>query len=181
MVHFSTACCSESSSYTRIGGLIQAKMLMFGDNCATKSATGIWLGLRKSTAQGGVPYLWHLWKNRYMKEQVIRTIVDIPASLFRKLKEQAAAQGRSVRKLILLGVRVTLIEGKRPRIKRSSFPSSPQMGQKSICPTNRSMNTLNFLDADGSAVGSTYSLRNGAGVPGEVARREVLFSADSRS
>ncbi len=110
-----------------------------------------------------------------MKEQVIRTIVDIPASLFRKLKEQAAAQGRSVRELILLGVRVTLIEGKRP------FPSSPQMGQKSICPTNRSMNTLNFLDADGSAVGSTYSLRNGAGVPGGVARREVLFSADSRS
>ncbi len=60
-----------------------------------------------------------------MKEQVIRTIVDIPASLFRKLKEQAAAQGRSVRELILLGVRVTLIEGKRP------FPSSPQMGQES--------------------------------------------------
>src|SRR6266550_3107841 len=42
-------------------------MLMFGDNCATKSATGIWLGLRKSTAQGGVPYLWHLSKNRYMQ------------------------------------------------------------------------------------------------------------------
>ena len=157
MVHFSTACCSESSSYTRIGGPYSR------------------LGLRKSTAQGGVPYLWPLRKNRYMKEQIIRTIIDIPASLFRKLKEQAAAQGRSVRELILLGVRVTLIEGKRP------FPSSPQMGQKSICPANRSMNTLNFLAADGSAVGSTYSLRNGAGVPGEVARREVLFSADSRS
>ena len=36
-----------------------------------------------------------------MKEQVIRTTVDIPASLYRKLKEQAAAQGRSIRELIL--------------------------------------------------------------------------------
>ena len=67
-----------------------------------------------------------------MKEQVIRTTVDIPASLYRKLKEQAAAQGRSIRELILLGVRVTLIEGKRPRTKGSSFPSLRQMGRKSI-------------------------------------------------
>jgi hypothetical protein len=56
-----------------------------------------------------------------MKEQAIRTTVDIPASLYRKLKEQAAAQGRSIRELILLGVRVTLIEGKRPRPKRVKF------------------------------------------------------------
>ena len=46
-----------------------------------------------------------------MKEQAVRTTVDIPASLYRKLKEQAAAQGRSIRELILLGVRVTLIGG----------------------------------------------------------------------
>jgi hypothetical protein len=39
-----------------------------------------------------------------MKEQAVRTTVDIPAPLYRKLKEQAAAQGRSVRELILLGV-----------------------------------------------------------------------------
>ncbi len=32
-----------------------------------------------------------------MKEQAIRTTVDIPASLYRKLKEQAVAQGRSIR------------------------------------------------------------------------------------
>jgi len=43
-----------------------------------------------------------------MKEQAIRTTVDIPASLYRKLKEQAAAQGRPIRELILLGVRITL-------------------------------------------------------------------------
>jgi len=161
MVHFSTTRCSESSSYTRIGGPYSR------------------LGRRKSTAQGGVPYLWPLQKNRYMKEQVIRTIVDIPASLFRKLKEQAAAQGRSVRRSFW----AYGSHSSRASVLVSKGQVSPHrlMGQKSICPTNRSMNTLSFLDADGSAVGSTYSLRNGAGVPGEVARREVLFSADSRS
>ena len=153
MVHFSTTRCSESSSYTRIGGPYSR------------------LGRRKSTAQGGVPYLWPLQKNRYMKEQVIRTIVDIPASLFRKLKEQAAAQGRSVRRSFWAygshSSRASILSPHRLRWAKS--------------PANRSMNTLSFLDADGSAVGSTYSLRNGAGVPGGVARREVLFSADSRS
>jgi hypothetical protein len=65
-----------------------------------------------------------------MKEQAIRTTVDIPASLYRKLKEQAAAQGRSIRELILLGVRVTLIEGKRPRTKRVKFPLIVSDGPK---------------------------------------------------
>src|SRR5438034_7544309 len=65
-----------------------------------------------------------------MKEQAIRTTVDIPASLYRKLKEQAAAQGRSIRELILLGVRVTLIEGKRPRAKRVKFPLIASDGPK---------------------------------------------------
>src|SRR6266568_5611958 len=77
-----------------------------------------------------VPYLWHSWENRCMKEQAIRTTVDIPASLYRKLKEQAAAQGRSIRELILLGVRVTLIEGKRPRSKRVKFPLIASDGPK---------------------------------------------------
>src|SRR5947207_5938010 len=77
-----------------------------------------------------VPYLWHVWENRCMKEQAIRTTVDIPASLYRKLKEQAAAQGRSIRELILLGVRVTLIEGKRPRSKRVKFPLIASDGPK---------------------------------------------------
>src|SRR5205809_3970186 len=77
-----------------------------------------------------VPYLWHSWENACMKEQAIRTTVDIPASLYRKLKEQAAAQGRSIRELILLGVRVTLIEGKRPRSKRVKFPLIASDGPK---------------------------------------------------
>ena len=65
-----------------------------------------------------------------MKEQAIRTTVDIPASLYRKLKAQAASQGRSIRELILLGVRVTLIEGKRARTKRVKFPLIASDGPK---------------------------------------------------
>ncbi len=38
--------------------------------------------------------------------------------------------GRSIRELILLGVRVTLIEGKRPRAKRVKFPLIASDGPK---------------------------------------------------
>jgi hypothetical protein len=65
-----------------------------------------------------------------MKEQAVRTTVDIPASLYRKLKEQAAAQGRSIRELILLGVRVTLVQGKRPRSRGVRFPLIVSEGSK---------------------------------------------------
>jgi hypothetical protein len=65
-----------------------------------------------------------------MKEQAVRTTVDIPASLYRKLKQQAAAQGRSIRELILLGIRITLIEGKRSRAKRVQFPLIVSDGPK---------------------------------------------------
>src|SRR5207247_769294 len=78
----------------------------------------------------GVPYLWHSWENACMNEQAIRTTVDIPASLYRKLKEQAAAQGRSIRELILLRVRVTLLEGTRPRAKRVRFPLRRSVGPR---------------------------------------------------
>jgi len=57
-----------------------------------------------------------------MKEQAIRTTVDIPASLYRKLKEQAASQGRSVRELILSGLRLSLVKGRHPRSSRVKFP-----------------------------------------------------------
>ena len=77
-----------------------------------------------------VPYLWHLRYYIKMKPEAIRTTVDIPVSLYRKLKEQAAAQGRSVRELILAGVRTTLLEGKRPRPKRVRFPLIVSEGPK---------------------------------------------------
>jgi plasmid stability protein len=66
----------------------------------------------------------------FMKEQAVRTTVDIPASLYRQLKAQAAAQGRSVRELILVGVRATLTKGKRPRARRVKFPLIVSAGPK---------------------------------------------------
>jgi hypothetical protein len=68
--------------------------------------------------------------NLKMKQEAVRTTVDIPVSLYRKLKEQAAAQGRSVRELILAGVRATLLDGKRPRAKRVRFPLIVSKGPK---------------------------------------------------
>ena len=65
-----------------------------------------------------------------MKQEAIRTTVDIPVSLYRKLKEQAAAQGRSVRELIVAGVKTTLLEGKRPRAKKVRFPLIVSSGRK---------------------------------------------------
>ena len=65
-----------------------------------------------------------------MKQESIRTTVDIPTSLHRKLKEQAAAQGRSVRELILAGAKRTIVEGKRPRSKRVRFPLIVSKGPK---------------------------------------------------
>ena len=79
-----------------------------------------------------------------MKEQAVRTTVDIPASLYRKLKEQAAAQGRSVRELILVGVRVTLVEGKRPRSRRIKFPLIVSRGPKVDVTNERIYEHLEF-------------------------------------
>jgi hypothetical protein len=57
-----------------------------------------------------------------VKQDAVRTTVDIPTALYRRLKEQAAAQGRSVRELILVGARSTLLQSNRPRPKRVRFP-----------------------------------------------------------
>ena len=65
-----------------------------------------------------------------MKQEAIRTTVDIPVPLYRKLKEQAAAQGRSVRELILAGVQTSLLEPKRPRARRVCFPLLISKGPK---------------------------------------------------
>jgi len=65
-----------------------------------------------------------------MKQEAVRTTVDIPVSLYRKLKRQAAAQRRSVRELILAGVKNTLLEGKRPRTKKVRFPLIVSKGPK---------------------------------------------------
>jgi len=58
----------------------------------------------------------------FMKQESIRTTVDIPAPLYRKLKEQAAGTGCSIRELVLLGVRRVVLQAQRPRPKRVEFP-----------------------------------------------------------
>ena len=65
-----------------------------------------------------------------MKEQSVRTTVDIPAPLYRKLKEQAAARGSSIRELVLMGVKNVLLGGQRPRPKRVQFPLIVSKGPK---------------------------------------------------
>ena len=57
-----------------------------------------------------------------MKQESVRTTVDIPAPLYRQLKEQAAARGESVRELVLAGVKSVLLSSQRPRPRRVQFP-----------------------------------------------------------
>jgi hypothetical protein len=57
-----------------------------------------------------------------MKEECVRTTVDIPVPLYRKLKEQAAAKGSLVRESVMAGVRSVLLKGERSRPKRVHFP-----------------------------------------------------------
>ena len=65
-----------------------------------------------------------------MKQESIRTTVDIPAPLYRKLKEQAAARGYSIRELVLAGLKSVLLQGQRPRSKRVRFPLIVSEGPK---------------------------------------------------
>lgn len=65
-----------------------------------------------------------------MKEEVVRTTVDIPASLYRRLKEQSAAGGRSIRELVVAGIKVIVLERKRPPKRRAHFPLIATRGAK---------------------------------------------------
>lgn len=65
-----------------------------------------------------------------MKRPSIRTTVDIPAPLYRKLKQQAAARGASIRELVLAGVRTILLGGQRPPSRRVEFPLIMSDGPK---------------------------------------------------
>jgi len=66
----------------------------------------------------------------HMKRESVRTTVDIPTPLYRKLKEQAAARGSSVRELVLAGVRVILLKDQRPQPKKVQFPLIKSRGPK---------------------------------------------------
>jgi hypothetical protein len=65
-----------------------------------------------------------------VKLDSIRTTVDIPAPLYRKLKAQAAANRCSVRELVLAGIRRVLAQGQRLRPKRVQFPLIVSDGPK---------------------------------------------------
>jgi len=68
--------------------------------------------------------------NLDVKPESVRTTVDIPTPLHRRLKEQAAARGSSVRELVLAGVRIVLLKGQRPRPKRVQFPLIVSQGAR---------------------------------------------------
>ena len=65
-----------------------------------------------------------------MKRDSVRTTVDIPTPLYRRLKQQAAVQGHSVRELVLAGVKIVLRQGHRPRPKQVIFPLIVSKGPK---------------------------------------------------
>lgn len=65
-----------------------------------------------------------------MKPKNVRTTVDIPASLYRQLRAQAAARGCSARELILGGIRQALMNGERPPRKAVRFPLIVSEGPK---------------------------------------------------
>lgn len=65
-----------------------------------------------------------------MKPDSVRTTVDIPAPLYRKLKAQAAAGRCSVRDLVLAGIRRVLVQSRRTRPKRVRFPLIVSDGPK---------------------------------------------------
>lgn len=65
-----------------------------------------------------------------MRKNAIRTTLDIPAPIYRKLKEQAAQQGRSVRDLLLSGAESVLLRPQRPKGRPARFPLIDSKGPK---------------------------------------------------
>ncbi len=65
-----------------------------------------------------------------MKSDFVRTTVDIPSPLYRRLKAQAADCGCSARELVLAGIRRVLVQDRRPRPKRVHFPLIVSDGPK---------------------------------------------------
>jgi len=57
-----------------------------------------------------------------MPAQTVRTTLDIPAPIYRKLKEQAAQQGCSVRELVTREIDQVLLKPQRPKRGRVIFP-----------------------------------------------------------
>ena len=56
-----------------------------------------------------------------MKAESVRTTVDIPAPLYRKLKQRAAVEGSSIRQLVISAVESVLHPQKRSAAKSIDF------------------------------------------------------------
>ncbi len=52
----------------------------------------------------------------------MRTTIDIPDEMYRALKSRAALESKTVKELILRGVKVTLEVRKPPKVRRLKFP-----------------------------------------------------------
>jgi hypothetical protein len=63
-------------------------------------------------------------------KEAVRTTVDIPAPVYRRLKEQAVRQGCSVRDLLLNGAERVLLNPLRPRTQTVRFPLLDSKGPK---------------------------------------------------
>ena len=60
----------------------------------------------------------------------VRTTVDLPTPIYAKLKVQAAAQGCSLRDLLLRGVETVLLEPQRSPRRRVKLPLINSSGPK---------------------------------------------------
>ena len=60
----------------------------------------------------------------------VRSTIDIPAPLYRALKEQAAQKGTSVRELITQGAKLVLLKSDAPPRRRVTFPLIESSGPK---------------------------------------------------
>jgi hypothetical protein len=72
----------------------------------------------------------HIYGRQLMKPDKVRTTVDIPAPLYRRLKQQAAAEGCSARELIVRGVEKVLLNPRQPVQRRVQFPLIRSEGSK---------------------------------------------------
>ena len=79
-----------------------------------------------------------------MRKNAIRTTLDIPEPIYRKLKEQAAQQGRSVRELLLSGAESVLLRPQRPKKRAPRFPLIDSRGPKVELTNDRLYELIEF-------------------------------------
>ena len=76
-----------------------------------------------------------------MPTETVRTTIDIPAPIYRKLKEQAEQQGCSVPDLVTRGIDQVLLKPHRSKKGRVVFPLIRSKGPK-VSLTNKQLYEL---------------------------------------